>query len=130
MPASCLADPPLLRDLMILFGREVVLLVVSFGSFRKEEGPAHHVGGGTLRCLLANVSGFFKAEVLRSSDGACSGIAPWEIALHSSANTRICTCMERGLLILSDRELFVQCSVVRMGRYCTCSKGRFGCYIY
>ena len=72
---------------------------------------------------------FFKAEVLRSRrivDGACGGIAPWQIALHSSANARICTCIEKG----SDRELFVQCSVVRRGRDCTWSKGSFGGYNY
>ena len=68
MPACCLADPPLLRDLMILFGREAVLLAVPFGSFRKEEGPAHRVVCDTLRCLLAKVDGFFKAKVLRSSE--------------------------------------------------------------
>ena len=54
MPASCLTDPPLLRDLTIPFGREVVLLAVSFGSLRKEEGPADHVVRDTLSCLLAN----------------------------------------------------------------------------
>ena len=43
MPASCLADPPLMRDLTIPFRREAVILAVPFGSFRKEGGPADHV---------------------------------------------------------------------------------------
>ena len=60
MPASCLADPPLLRDLMILFGREVVFTGSSVWLFSEGGRSGSSRGGGTLRCLLAQVDGFLR----------------------------------------------------------------------